>query len=399
MKALSLAIIAAMCLWISVAKADPSSDAVVAEEGAFMNAVKTARNAWIAASANKAQAVEFASAIAKLELKPDNHGYYACEYVRCRLLVLAAQDDKAQILFVNMLNERAVAPEALLGLVELNKDHRQKRFALEDALAQLLPLSVWRSGSDGRQSGGGGVLSDPPPPIIPKLERNVLIGIAKECEQAGLFDVAWKAYIEAIYGGLAPSWIADPPREAGWFSSDSAELWARAADNAWKSGEHRLAYEYLAKAVIFGSEAQVDSAKDTLKIWAQQNEKKTEISKEQRRQALEIIVKLYAEINAHPRALEVIQEYKAWLDRPDALYEEYAKEWRAVVKSYSRVTKNVVLYGTKLSGNVDPITIKVPFACAEESLKAAKGTVISILEKTDGNLPEGSTTKPNKSGN
>jgi len=347
---------------------------------AYVRAISTARSAR-SVSNNKEDLVDAIGSIEKLGLKPEDAAFASCEYVRCRLLVRASSSHEVDdACFRRLLGSRAVAPEALLGLLEINKGGRERRLALEECFAQVLPISIWRSRVDGsRIVVQADVNMEPPCPFSPVLDRKMLIEVGKEFEQAGLYDQAWKAYIEAIYGGLAPSWIANPLIERAWFSSDSAELWAKVADNAWKAGERQLAYEYLAKAVIFGPEAQLESAKQMLATWGKQKEEEPEVSEEQRKEAVENIVTLYAKMNIHPRALELIQEHNELFDNPDELYRKYASEWTAVVRAYRGwaqavclhgVNTSVFLYGVKVSEGDDPTSIRIPWACSPDAIKA-----------------------------
>lgn len=383
-----------VCTLNSFCKAGSSSDGEKAGD-TFINAIDIARKAWGDCS-TKERAAEAIIALEALRLKPQDAGYATCEYLKCRLFILASSNEKAKEGFIQLLGFRSVAPEAILGLLELKNGDRQKRIALEDCLSQLLPMSVWRCQSDGRKTEMP-VDIEPPPPIIPKLDRKVFISIAEKYAQGGFVEPAWKAYIEAIYGGLAPGWINDPPRERGWFSSDSAELWAQAARNAWDADEHQLAYDYLAKSVIFGPEDQIDKAKEILKLWkSEPNKKKHEISKEQQLKSLEEIAKLYAEMNAHPRALELIKTYRQSFDKPDELYEKYSKEWKTIVQSYSRGAKKAVLYGVAITPDVDLTTITIPFPCSQQAVESTKAKVLDILKETSTSSTKDSATSPVK---
>jgi len=398
--------IVVLFVWTAAVSAGSPNDAPVVEEGVFMNAIIASRDAWNVAAKDKSKAAKSLQNMDRLVLKKEQPGYHICEYVRSRLFILAEQKGQAETILLSLLDNRAVSPEALMGLIELNGVLPEKRMALESELAWILPLGNWHrcSGDDGRHEGGVMVDRDPPPPIIPKIDKARMVYIATKYGQAGLYESAWKAYIEAIYAGT-PSWVNPelcPPREKAWFSPDSAPLWAQAAHHAWDAGEHRLAYEYLAKSVIFGPESQVDKAKEMLKLWKEeQGKKRPEIPKEQQREAIEEIVRLYVEMNAHPRALAVIQEHKGLLDKPNELYEKYATEWKAIVKEcFDNWTKVVVLYGVKLTKDDDPTSIKIPWACTSEAVKEAKAAVEEVLKTSvkvgDSDSP---TTKPGKGTN
>jgi hypothetical protein len=350
----------------------------------YIQAVSTARAARLKAQAGTAQdRSDAAKRIEALGLKPDDFGYAACEYVRGRLLVLASRNAEAEECFLRLLDSRSTAPEAMLGIIELDgKTEPARRMRIEECMSQLLPVSVW-----GRQSDAHRLKSfadvNPPPPSVPSLARNTLWNIAMQYEAASLHDRAWVACAEAIYAGRAPSWIGGHLRHEAWFSPDTAPLWQQAAEIAWRAGERQVACDYLAKSAIFGDDAQFDKAKQAaVRWWAEDPDaKEPEVPVEQRRRAVEEIARLYAEMNAHPRALELIRSRRDWLDKPGELYQKYSAEWKVVVQASGRGSHNIVVYGVEVVPGVDPSTIRIPFACSPEGLQSAKSGVLAILGK------------------
>jgi uncharacterized protein YoaH (UPF0181 family) len=255
--------------------------------------------------------------------------------------------------------------------------------SFERCLADLLPISGWNRARDMWDSDRPIIdlkeLS--PRPEVPFLHVKKLIQIAQLSETLGLHDFAWHAYVEAIYGGRAPAWSNGAPKEGAWLSADTAELWARAADNAWKTGERAVAYDYVAKSVIFGPDGQLGKAKTTLAAWkASVDAQQEEIPKAQLQEAVEQIVTLYAEMNVHPRALEIIRTHPDWVKNPVELEARIADEWKAALKAYSRGAKRVVVYGVELTDKTDPTDIKVPFACSPEAVERVAQEVRKLLD-------------------
>ena len=219
-----------------------------------------------------------------------------------------------------------------------------------------------------------------PRPEIPSLHPEKLIRIAQLFETLGLYDYAQHAYDDALYGGRLPMWVTGALKEGAWFSPDAADLWMRAADNAWKAGKTSLAYDYLAKSVIFGPDGQLEKAKVLLVAWeAGASAEKKETSKEQLQETVEQIVTLYAEMNIHPRALEIIRTHPEWVKNPLQLEARIADEWTAVLKLYSRGAKCAVVYGVALTEEVDPSRIRIPFACSPDAVKHVAQEVRKIL--------------------
>jgi hypothetical protein len=265
-------------------------------------------------------------------------------------------------------------------LLELNGGDRRIREELEECLAALLPLSVWGSLSDSR---GIEFVADvnPPRPNIPTMDEQALTSLAEAAGQTGDHHLAWKAYIEAIYCGRAPSWMAESPQHDAWFSMDTAELWHRAAHHAKKANEATLAYDYLAKYAIFGSEAQFEEAKETFTKW--QSDRKMEEEKEGdsagQEKSLKKVFALYGQIHAHPRVLELIRSKRDGLGTPDELYAAYSKQWKSVLELCNRGVNGAVVYRVALTPNLDPTTIKIPWPCSPASVKEVRVRVVELL--------------------
>ena len=189
------------------------------------------------------------------------------------------------------------------------------------------------------------------------------------------------ASVEAAYA-TAPSWIGSEWRSGTGFCPETAFLWRNAAENARKAGEEVLAYDYLTKFAIFGSEAQFDEAKQIAGRWkaGKPQGEEPEIPRAERQKALKETLRLYAELNAHPRALELIEKHGDWFDDPDDLYTQYSDQWKAIVKSYSRTTKHIILFGVNVTGDMDPATIRIPPPCQPENTKEAKAKAIETLK-------------------
>ena len=190
-----------------ITEAEPQVTGPAMDEVAYIKAVNIARESWMA-GAHKDNAKESALKIGKLALNPDDVAYPISEYVRCRLLVAASSAGMAEERLPRLLAYPSVAPEVVLGLLELNQDGQENRFALEDSVSQLLPVSIWRSLGDGRRTTVFADI-DPPRPTVPIVDRKKLITIAGDFEKAGLAALAWRAYAEAIYAAFSPPWMKE----------------------------------------------------------------------------------------------------------------------------------------------------------------------------------------------
>lgn len=340
-----------------------------------------ARRVWRLSTSDKAEddakALEL---IDGLDLDPTDDGDLVVALLRSRLYFRSGQPAKARVGFLRLIDSRAVSPEGILGLMELRKEPLV-RLELRRRMADVLPLSRWATTANAVENGDRG-FEHPPRPNIPAVDRRMCVTIADAFDRAGLHNEAWMAYVEAAYL-TSPSWIADPVADGRWFSQDTAILWRGAAINAWKAGERSLAVEYLTKFGIFGSESQFKEAKEIYEKWTNGEDEDAEPppSREQKRKALEEVLRLYAEMNAHPRCFTLIKAHREVLDNPDELFAKYLEQWKAVLKSYSQWVEGVV-YGVKLTPDLDPTTIKIPWACSPEAVKEAHAKVAKLLGET-----------------
>jgi len=116
------------------------------------------------------------------------------------------------------------------------------------------------------------------------------------------------------------------------------------------------------KAAVFGSDKLYEEAQETAKEWASETEPPAPppVDPKVKREALTRAVRLYAELNAHPRALALIEENKNAFEDPDSLRKEIEEQWLAVVKGASRMATKVVLYGHEVYPNGDPLKVRIP---------------------------------------
>jgi hypothetical protein len=307
-----------------------------------------------------------------------------CSYVRNASLMLAGQKEESEQGLLKLTGTCSVAPEAILGLSLLRGAVPARRIEFENLMALILPVSRWGRWRDGQKWEVHATVN-PSPPSFPDLVAAKLFAIADQFEKAGMYDCAWRAYAEALYVGLGPSWINEARKDDRWFSLASAELWAKAAQNAWKAGERSVAYDYLAKSVVFGPPEQLDKAKAMLLEWQDPEIKPREVDKKVRQNALEQIIALYAEMNAHPRSLEIIDTYRDSLPNADELQAKYAAEWTALVNKMSAyvpyVAARMVLYGTEIKADTNPTAMRIPPPLSPDGLAAAQKEAAVLLGK------------------
>jgi len=367
---------AAVILSAFWAQADPGE----ASLPAYANAVAVAREALHAVDADAPvhRIQESAKAIERLGLNEEDAGYAVFEYVRCRLLVLASLDTQAEEGLLALVRLRSVAPEAYLGLLEIHADDRRNRIGLEECLSMLLPISHWGVLSNER-TGEFGADIDPPPPVIPVMDREAVSGVARAFRRIGFAGSAWKAYAESIYL-LPPGWIKNPGG-CSWFHPDTAKLWLTAAAQAWQADEISTAWDYLTKAAVFGSAHTREEALTTARMWQDaDSEPQDDVPVARQREGLEKIIRLYCEINAHPRALDLINEHRAILTDSELLSRECCQEWQGIVKHYRRGKSKAVLYGVEITEDTDACTIRIPEALSDKAIDKARALLNDLIK-------------------
>jgi hypothetical protein len=263
--------------------------------------------------------------------------------------------------------------ENLMIVMEAESSSREMQRLYTHVLADLLPLSAWRRYANG---GASGYLADinPPRPSIPQMNRDKIIAIASLLEETGMFDLAWRAQVEAIYCGYSPAWPSEN-RDGTWLSEETADHWGRAAEYAHRAGRTELGTNYLLKAAVFGGEKAFEKAEKISRKWSAVATSETEskaVDEEARRAALTRVVHLYAEINAHPRALQLLDDYPEVFEDAQKLRKEIEEQWIAVVKDASRAAIQVTLYGTQVYPTGDPLKVRIPWAFSDEAVRSVR---------------------------
>lgn len=340
--------------------------------------IKPARQAWrLVKPTGKAippsNITNARAILAKLETKPSDPGHAVVGYIKARVAFLNGQKEGLETRFITRM-DRSIGPECVLALMELHSSSKQKRFLYTECFAELLPVSAWGKQIDGRNSVFLGDIK-PPRASVPAGDKAAMFAVAGHLERAGLYDLAWRAYAEAIYVGFPPAWIGEN-WEGTWVSPRAAEYWAKAAQCARLAGKKKLAWAYLTKAAIFGNEEVYARTQTTARKWnaeakAAATTKPTApkpIDPGVKREALTEAVRLYARLNAHPRGLALIDANRNAFEDPDKLRKEMERQWMAVVKDASRGARKVTLYGYEVYPKGDPLKVRIPWGLSDKGM-------------------------------
>ena len=203
----------------------------------------------------------------------------------------------------------------------------------------------------------------------------------------GDYDKAWRASLESAYFDKSPN-LSDRSRngDRNVLSTKNAVRWHDAAESAYRAGERDLAWGFLMKAAVFGDERLYATTLETAKLWIDVEDGTTELPKpelltpEERKRKFKEIVLVYKNMNIHPRAWAIIDEYWEEFDDPDGLKKEIQDDWLELTNllfyAATRAPVGViVLYGYNLLviGGVaedgtrleirqhDPLDVKIPW--------------------------------------
>jgi hypothetical protein len=200
----------------------------------------------------------------------------------------------------------------------------------------------------------------------------------------GCYNKAWKAHYEEEYLF----------RQGG--------NWLDVADSAYRAGERDLAWGFLMKAAVFGDDELYKQTLETAKLWSDVEAGKTELPKpqplapEERKSKFKQIVMAYKDMNAHPRAWTIIDEYKNEFDDPEGLKKEIQDDWLDLTNMLCSpgIARRVVLYGYELL-RIDvaedgtrtvtypnkPLDVKIPWIYPEGWQEAAQKMLDEEMKK------------------
>ena len=321
-------------------------------------------------------------------LKQSKAATAGANYFIIRFSMTGNQNDVAKRLAISILPV-SMLPEGI-DLIPLDKKDKNYKTYLRlhlYCLAMLIPNSGWQAYCDCLDTAQ---LNDinPSPPSVPLKNNKVMLQIAVEFEHAMLWDLAWKAYANAIYSSYR-SPLSD--KYCGWISSTTGHLWLKTAECAYKAGQNDIALEYLMKVAVFGPEDLQEMVSEKFILWSSKeniNNKTIVVDNVARRQALTNVVKLYMEINAHPYALQILNEYKMCVDNPVNLQKQAENEWMAIIKHKVAaisdphdLNNKIVFYGQEFYPKGNPVKIKIPWAFSDEAVASVRNKLKESISR------------------
>lgn len=316
-------------------------------------------------------------------------GQWECRtaaYYRARMVMLSGDHAAARRSLIALAEYAAVSPLCLAGLMELDVLSGTSGVTRKcyDLLAALLPASTW--GNLGNLRGTPTFMDVEGRPVVPSVTREGLERIADLYCGMGFYPAAADSYREAIYGGYGlPSIPYFQPRQETWVSWATGGLWIRAAAADWRSAKVASAFECLAKAIVFGADEQKAAALRELASFEAEKREGTAPGPPKGRadpEVLKQIAKLYASMNLHPRAIDVLKKHTAALgEEGRLLQEELAQAWAKLATQFSMCrTGPCFLFGQELGPKENWARISIPPPLSEEALKE----VVRVLQASKG---------------
>ncbi|MBI4583131.1 MAG: hypothetical protein HY717_03815 [Planctomycetes bacterium] len=249
-------------------------------------------------------------------------------------------------------------PEALWLNIQISaagtdESSNQRRWNIEDQLGARLPISIWGRLRDGRLEEKeaerlGRLLPDSPGAIIPNIQGEKLLAIARLFEEMKMAEEAAMAYREAVYGGFTPFQFPEAGAET-WTSSETAGIWLSTARLDAALGKTAWCVQALGLAMA-SSRQEEKAALDLLKGLFAQKPSPPPAAPEASR--LKQIAAHYGDSNLHPRALSAL-EAAAKVPGADvkALLAEYSQAWEKLVAGYIKGREPTrFLFGKKAAG-------------------------------------------------
>ncbi len=314
----------------------------------------------------------------------------------CRAELQARAGDRQAAIqtLLRLVNEPTVAAEALSDIIELDTQASKndelsvkRRLQYWHVYAKVLPLSNQGRDEDNTVSHRAYVLRDRP--IIPRLNyrrtTNNLVEIADLLFEMKLYEEAEATALEAIYYTYPPFPMLRTLQES-WLSPRTAGLWLQISECAWHRGEDsRTIADYLAKALVFGSEETKDKAGDFLRRWQQysQGPNQADQTSKAHPDAAKLlrIAAIYADMNMHPRAIALLKQY-GHLTGPKggALQEQYQESWLRLLSDHCE-NATCQIFGQDVSRPESRLNVTLPPPLRKESLQEAARLTQSLFSQ------------------
>ena len=267
-------------------------------------------------------------------------------------------------------------------------------FYTQKASSTIMPLSGWQGYSEYLINGHGNRVTD-----TPYIQHGKPTNLGNTFQELGCYDKAWKVLCEDNYLFNQDYVFFEKRYKPALLH---AHYWYSAAECAYRAGKRDLAWGFLMKAAVFGNEQLYEQTIETAKLWHNVEAGTAELPQpepltpEERKEKFKEIVMAYKNMNAHPRAWAVIDEYKHEFDDPEGLKKEIQYDWLDLTNRLCNpsIARRVILYGYELlrvevaeDGTrteirpFQPLDVKIPWIYPEGWKETAQKMLDEEMEK------------------
>lgn len=303
------------------------------------------------------------------DIPKDYHG--AFHYHLLRTQALGGIHQMVVDYVENTIGKSRLHPEELwLGIQLLTQqsetETRTRRYRMEDALGEVIPLSTWGKLRDGRlesteaQKLNKIQIDGADWPDIPENNMKALIEIASMYYRCGMYLDAASAYYEGIYCGFYPPGFPETGNDC-WFSQSTSSIWLTAAQSLLFADKKSWALHALILALASDPKS-VDTIKASV-YGIIKNDEKVENKITPDKELLLEISKRYVELKIHPRGVDVLTHVEKLFKEEHAEQKsKVVKDWESLLEAYSISRKETVfLYGVKISEQPNKMKINPPY--------------------------------------
>lgn len=321
--------------------------------------------------------------VLQVELPPETPGALIHKGYRLRLLVLLEERNEAVKLARELAATETWVGEGISvpGVLAVRQGEREA-IVYQRLWADLFPLSQVTQWADNSRNvvPEDAIFARTEAPIIPMVRRDQLQEIGRIWEQSGRYDEAALSYREAVFceGWLRFERIAI---HEGWLSLTTAPLWFRVAENDWRAGRQMEAFESLAKGMVFGNDQHFAEGKQLAERLARPAERPADDPAQLDADTLLRIITLYREMNAHPRAMWLLEEHRDLFaeDAWQAAWDDVTREWLERVKGHLAMyvirEGEIYLFGHNVFPEDQRLKVRVPPAYHPEALERLRRAV------------------------
>ena len=305
---------------------------------------------------------------------------------RARLHFIAGEVVEARNILAALVNKENidVLPEAGVGFYKIDivlehvlDEYNPQLYSskYDGAHAALTPLSSIRTSHDGTLTRKARkkerfIYTTGHRPFIATPHINTMHSIGQYFSKMKMYKQAANAYRESIY---TITYDLDITSD---YDGLYAGRWIDVAEAEWHAGNISGMANAIAKAIAFSGERKFEEAVNLLVKYSKQEIPEQAPEPVPDSENLQVIARLYAESNMHPRAIALIEKYRDVIGKEEAdkLDAKYKKEWLERLDSYAFGEEDACfLFGQDILplSEKERLEIKIPPLCSEKAIKIA----------------------------